>query len=204
MKALTLHQPWASLIALGVKTIETRSWSTKYRGPLAVHAGSRQVHTGQFFMLARDAVRFGQITREQEAEFRALDVPLGAIVATCELVDVVPMEVCNERRTHVCESGGALILHSPLDQPFPDGETEHLIDDQRPYGDFTPGRYAWLLDDIKPTTERCPVCLAQPDFRRSASVIAADGSCAACGDTGKCDPIPAKGKQGIWNWNPVA
>lgn len=41
MKALTLHQPWASLIAAGVKTIETRSWSTRYRGPLAVHAGKR-------------------------------------------------------------------------------------------------------------------------------------------------------------------
>lgn len=32
MKALTLYQPWAQLIVLGPKTIETRSWSTKYRG----------------------------------------------------------------------------------------------------------------------------------------------------------------------------
>lgn len=34
MKAIRLWQPWASLIALGHKTIETRSWPTKYRGPL--------------------------------------------------------------------------------------------------------------------------------------------------------------------------
>ena len=34
MKALTLHQPWASLMAWGVKTIETRGWATAYRGPL--------------------------------------------------------------------------------------------------------------------------------------------------------------------------
>ena len=38
MKALSLWQPWASLVAMGEKTIETRIWSTKYRGPLAIHA----------------------------------------------------------------------------------------------------------------------------------------------------------------------
>lgn len=42
MKTLTLHQPWASLIAMGVKKIETRSWGTKYRGPLAIHAGQHR------------------------------------------------------------------------------------------------------------------------------------------------------------------
>jgi hypothetical protein len=38
MKALTLWQPWASLVILGVKQVETRSWPTDYRGPLAIHA----------------------------------------------------------------------------------------------------------------------------------------------------------------------
>jgi hypothetical protein len=41
MKALTVLQPWAQLLALGVKQAETRSWSTAYRGPLAIHAGKR-------------------------------------------------------------------------------------------------------------------------------------------------------------------
>jgi len=40
MKAITLKQPFASLISIGVKTIETRPWSTDYRGPLAIHAGN--------------------------------------------------------------------------------------------------------------------------------------------------------------------
>lgn len=39
MKALTLYQPWASLVALGLKKIETRSYPTKVRGHLAIHAG---------------------------------------------------------------------------------------------------------------------------------------------------------------------
>jgi hypothetical protein len=38
MKALSLTQPWASLVALGEKKVETRSWSTRYRGPIAIHA----------------------------------------------------------------------------------------------------------------------------------------------------------------------
>lgn len=36
MKALSIRQPWASLIASGEKTIEVRTWKTAYRGPLIV------------------------------------------------------------------------------------------------------------------------------------------------------------------------
>lgn len=37
MKAITILQPWASLIACAAKQIETRSWVTQYRGPIAIH-----------------------------------------------------------------------------------------------------------------------------------------------------------------------
>ncbi|MEK3874956.1 ASCH domain-containing protein [Paenibacillus sp. FSL M7-0420] len=39
MKILTIRQPWATLIALGEKQIETRTWRTAHRGELAIHAG---------------------------------------------------------------------------------------------------------------------------------------------------------------------
>jgi hypothetical protein len=39
MKALSIRQPWASLIVAGEKTIEWRSWSTKYRGDLLICSG---------------------------------------------------------------------------------------------------------------------------------------------------------------------
>ena len=45
MKALSVKQPWASMIASGVKTIETRTWYTEYRGPLLI-CSSKQP-TGQ-------------------------------------------------------------------------------------------------------------------------------------------------------------
>ncbi len=38
MKALSLKQPWAGLVLAGTKTIETRKWSTKHRGPLLICA----------------------------------------------------------------------------------------------------------------------------------------------------------------------
>lgn len=52
MKALTLHQPWATLAVLGHKKYETRSWSTKYRGPLMIHASKATVFIAESFMKA--------------------------------------------------------------------------------------------------------------------------------------------------------
>lgn len=43
MKALSVRQPWASMIASGEKTIETRVWSTEYRGPLLICATKKPV-----------------------------------------------------------------------------------------------------------------------------------------------------------------
>jgi activating signal cointegrator 1 len=38
MKAISIHQPWASLIALGEKHYETRNWKPRHRGPIIIHA----------------------------------------------------------------------------------------------------------------------------------------------------------------------
>ena len=43
MKVLTLFQPWATLVILGEKKIETRSWKTNYRGEIAIHAGKKWI-----------------------------------------------------------------------------------------------------------------------------------------------------------------
>ena len=86
MKALTLIQPWATLIACGAKTIETRSWYTDYRGPLYIHAGKRidaDVVLGD--SSSAQAYRAALIA----AGFRKLrDLPRGVIVCRCVLADV--------------------------------------------------------------------------------------------------------------------
>lgn len=40
VRALTIRQPWAACIASGAKTVENRTWATKHRGRLAIHAGA--------------------------------------------------------------------------------------------------------------------------------------------------------------------
>jgi hypothetical protein len=71
MRCLSIKQPWASLIASGRKTVEVRSWSTKYRGPLIVCASA-----------APDRRPFA----------RAHELgPVGVVVCTVELVDVRPL-----------------------------------------------------------------------------------------------------------------
>jgi len=78
MRCLTLYQPWASLIALGDKKIETRSWQTSYRGPLAIHAAKKLV-------IPEDPV-FDIFLHKRGLSFRHL--PLGAVVAICRLSEI--------------------------------------------------------------------------------------------------------------------
>jgi hypothetical protein len=68
MKALSVRQPWASLIAEGLKTIEVRSRRTKYRGPLLICA-SKKLWPGA-----------------------ASSAPRGVAVAVVEIVDCRPLE----------------------------------------------------------------------------------------------------------------
>ncbi|HMF31703.1 MAG TPA: ASCH domain-containing protein [Candidatus Lokiarchaeia archaeon] len=99
MKALSLIQPFASLIVDGKKTVETRSWPTAYRGSLAIHASKKvdQAACAQFGYDPR------VITR-------------GAVLGTADLVDCA---IFPDPRM-------------PLDE----------------YGDFTSGRWGWLLAHV--------------------------------------------------------
>ena len=90
VKAITLHQPWATLVALGHKTYETRSWPTSYRGPLLIHAGKGP--TDHF--LKGICNRVEEAAREEGwlFGFPLGSLPRGAVVAAAELTDVVPTE----------------------------------------------------------------------------------------------------------------
>lgn len=93
MKALTVWQPWASLIAWGEKTIETRSWFTPYRGPLAIHAGARWTREQQTCCwqpgFAQALIRHG-INAPDE-------LPRGAIVCIVQLVATFRTDTLRER-----------------------------------------------------------------------------------------------------------
>ena len=66
MKALSVRQPYAWLIVAGHKPIENRTWRTRYRGPLVIHAASRphkhaipEIERRQSVTIDRDALRYG-------------------------------------------------------------------------------------------------------------------------------------------------
>jgi hypothetical protein len=87
MRCLSVTQPWASLIAAGIKTIETRSWYTSYRGPLAIHA-TKKPYAGPWTreLMAATAETCGGITGYPKK------LPLGAVVAIARLTDVTDAE----------------------------------------------------------------------------------------------------------------
>jgi len=85
MKAISLLQPWASIVAIGEKQYETRGWETSFRGPIAIHASK-----------GKGAIRDGHLDRIQDAgvarSLSAATLPLGAIVAVATVADCQPTD----------------------------------------------------------------------------------------------------------------
>lgn len=127
MKVLTLTQPWATLVALGEKRVETRSWKTAYRGPLAIHAAAtypkwaRELAGTEPFrtVLAKHGYHYADSTKRL---FNSL--PFGQIICVCRLVSIAPTtDLAHEWVKPL----------SPQEQAF---------------GDYGPWRFAWFLDNI--------------------------------------------------------
>ena len=94
MKAISVKQPWANMIAEGEKTIETRTWATDYRGEILI-------------VSARDP-----------------DIPpAGVVLAVATLVDCRPMSVLDEPaarcRKYVKAVAWVLEKVRPIKKPFP-------------------------------------------------------------------------------------
>ncbi len=116
MRAISLHQPWASAIALGLKKIETRGWSTAYRGDIAIHAAKT------FRPQQREFARIERALGRMPAR-----LPLGCIVCVVRLVEI--------QTTDLLIATGAV------------GPIEKL------YGDYRPGRFGWLLENVRVLSE---------------------------------------------------
>lgn len=98
MLALSIRQPWASLILKAGKDIENRSWPTRVRGRILIHAAkgmTRDEHEDAI-LFAIDAIRadpknVGANKRRtlRELGFAFEDLPRGGIIGSVELVDCV-------------------------------------------------------------------------------------------------------------------
>lgn len=80
IKAISLWQPWATFMAYNIKTIETRSWGTLHRGPLAIHATVTIPREARMFMKRADIN--GLVL---SLGFTPESLPMGAVLAVVDL-----------------------------------------------------------------------------------------------------------------------
>lgn len=178
MKAIVVRQPWATLIALGFKTIETRP--APPNGPMRPD-GVRglpgcSIERGERIAIvagaskAQEGLRLGLAGQVTDQEFlvdsgRLLELcneetwamPLGAVVATAAVGDAVQVLESGSSR------GRSYLWHGPHEGPMAHQQGglwligpgpvnrghPTRVADQEPLGDFTPGRWGWLLSDVQ-------------------------------------------------------
>lgn len=123
MKALTIWQPWASLIAWGEKLYETRPFATQYRGPLAIHAG-----LDDSALDVVDANSFYRAAFKRHGDPVLTKLPFGKVICVVDLVRVELAEDINY------DEGGITIYHGDCREILPMlGPADAVITDP-PYG----------------------------------------------------------------------
>ena len=124
MKAISLWQPWASLIAVGCKTRETRAWrppASMVGERIAIHAART---TKGIDVAWEDAALSAICLDALGGGWSETDLPLGAIVATAVLSGASPTSPPGRKRSEA----------SPPEDDM---------------GDYTPGRWVWFLEHIR-------------------------------------------------------
>jgi len=136
---LSLTQPWATLVAIGQKKIETRSWGTKYRGLIAIHASKGFPASARVLCsphISGAANPFYKPLFDAGYPFTTY-LPLGAIIAVATVLDV----------------GQIYRLH---EETRITGQEFTVQGDELAFGDYTPGRYGWVLTNVHALKEPVP------------------------------------------------
>jgi len=123
-KALSLLQPWASLVVMGLKKIETRSWRTAHRGTLLIHASQ-----GKKGKILAAETPFSKYIPDFDC------LPFGAIIGQVELEEIIPVEQ---------------LFYS-------DARMNALTLEEKAFGDYAKGRYAWILAEPVMFDDMIPV-----------------------------------------------
>lgn len=100
MKVLTIKQPWATLIMQGDKRFEFRSWQTKYRGDLLIHAGKG----------------IDKYAMKRLANYLPDGIPLGKILGKVTLVDCIKM--CPEFKEMLLKENSDIYTKSSFSENF--------------------------------------------------------------------------------------
>jgi hypothetical protein len=173
MKAISLWQPWASLIACGAKPYETRSWAPPREligQTIAIHAAKKidkdaaamatDLMYGQFDnhggLAERLEATWGDIPDEMMGKFGHTFMPVGCVVCTARLDAAFQL---GERASGTAMPS-ASVVRRVTSRVMPDCFTVRYDD----FGDYAAGRWAWLLRDVKPLIPPTPAKGAQGFF----------------------------------------
>lgn len=150
MKALSLWQPWASLIAHGIKTIETRSWpppKSLIGQRIAIHAAKRWTRAERDLCLTHE---FREVLEPLRSNLGGLVfyenalpliLPRGVVVCTAVLKDSWMVNVHDDH-----DGARVATSHFEIHAPVRTAPIDQ-------WGDFAPGRWLWFLDDIQTFSE---------------------------------------------------
>lgn len=125
MKAITLHQPYATLMAVGAKRYETRSWKTKHTGYIAVHAAKTRENDGLFWYELITMMLKQHGYRDPD------ELPYGKVVSVHVLQACYPTPAKGDQF--------AIYGRIVLPPTFPEVR----------FGDYSPGRYAWHMPRVE-------------------------------------------------------
>lgn len=121
MKALSIKQPWATLIAHGIKDIENRTWRTKFRGRIYIHSSGVPVKTPPVLLFTDE-----QVIASKDFWFGGL--VNSAIIGEVDIVDCVlnhtsvwaeqmAYDVCPETGIHILRKGQPYVWNWVLANP---------------------------------------------------------------------------------------
>lgn len=119
MRVISLHQPLASFMGT-FKLAETRSWSTTYRGPIAIHAAKRN----DIADAKLSSIWHQRAYRHFDVRYE--DLPRGVIVSVGYLRNCVEMGTVEDR----------FMYPQPSDQ-------------ERAFGIYKTGRFTWYIDNME-------------------------------------------------------
>lgn len=203
---LTLREPYASAIVNGIV-----GWYTSEDPPPEELVGQRLIVAATAtdpgpvegwtvitdFLFTTDVIRHQ--AREDAPHGRDVDLHPGCIVGAVTLAERVPVAgkgACSfhDDDRHVCESDGLLAVmgRHPTD-----------ISDQLPWADWSPGRWAWRIENPKPTSVECPVCGGEVRWTHDGTWIDEGREpCVECHGDGDCPPIPYSAPEGLSEFDP--
>lgn len=139
--AISLWQPWASLLVNGAKIHETRGWLTKHRGPLIVHAAKRSIP-------ADVGLGVEAVCRRIWGQAWRAGMPSGALIGIVDIVNCIPAE-----------------------RVYPGGALTFTEMDNEACGDFSAGRFAWRAENPRALPKPIPFKGRQGFFRVPADVL---------------------------------